>query len=246
MGDMQAARDAVRQHVKVGLDLLSDDDEENDWQGYWKLAIALTPIHDVYALAAWSLLGPIEKTKEPEKVEDVTATEEVRAGEKNEDEETTASTEKPSIDGEGTDLKGESATAPVSTTNEDGVNQTEISQGSTTETNIKSPEDSRSGYLPYSCDGNCGKSWSYADDWYSCKDCLDVQFNAPCLEKLKSGTLKKKICHPSHTFLYVPKWDDEAHKQIPKGSVKVGEEIVTIKEWLDRIRNEWHFPISAE
>jgi tetratricopeptide (TPR) repeat protein len=50
---------SVRAHVKIALDLLSDDDPTNDWQGYLKLATVLTYMDDdTNAQAAWSLIRP--------------------------------------------------------------------------------------------------------------------------------------------------------------------------------------------
>jgi tetratricopeptide (TPR) repeat protein len=61
MGEEFVAHDCVKGHVRVALDLLSDDDPLNDWQGYYKLAVALMPLqNDVDASAAWSLIGPTD------------------------------------------------------------------------------------------------------------------------------------------------------------------------------------------
>jgi tetratricopeptide (TPR) repeat protein/flagellar motor protein MotB len=50
---------SVRAHIKIALDLLSDDDPTNDWQGYLKLATVLTYLDDdTNAQAAWSLIRP--------------------------------------------------------------------------------------------------------------------------------------------------------------------------------------------
>lgn len=55
---------SVRPHIKIALDLLSDDDPTNDWQGYYKLARVLTHLNnDVNAQAAWSLIRPYDPPK---------------------------------------------------------------------------------------------------------------------------------------------------------------------------------------
>jgi len=60
----------MRGYVRVALDLLSDDDPSNDWQGYLKLAITLAPFDDdVNALVAWSLIGSVEDEEVEDKLE---------------------------------------------------------------------------------------------------------------------------------------------------------------------------------
>lgn len=57
LGQREEAMASLRARVKVALDLLSDDDPTNDWQGYEKLATVLTYFEDDdNALAAWSLI----------------------------------------------------------------------------------------------------------------------------------------------------------------------------------------------
>ena len=101
----------------------------------------------------------------------------------------------------------------------------------------------KEGKLGQVCDGYCGHTWSFADDFYACKDCIDVQFDSGCLEKLRNGTLESKICGKDHEFLYVPKWDEDEHARIPEGQMKVGGELVLVKDWLNSIRQQWGFDI---
>lgn len=236
MHNTQAARNVVRHHVKAGLDLLSDEDEENDWQGYITLAVTLTPIDDTHALAAWSLLAPIEYTTQisvVEKADHEADHEEVDLGAQ----ELALSTD---VDTHGPE--GKTKASIVTTTEVDipAENDTKtLKESSITEPTTVSQE----GHLGNCCDGECGTEWPFADDMYYCKDCPDVQFDERCLAKLRAGTLGKKVCNPSHEFLYIPKWDKEAQKHIPKGSVRVGSDVLTMKEWLDRIRKEWGFAI---
>lgn len=116
----------------------------------------------------------------------------------------------------------------------------------------------RSGDLGNQCDGRCGTRWFYADDIYSCKYCPDVQFDKPCLDKLRAGTLNRHVCGADHEFLHVPKWSDEAFREVGYGNVKVGGEmvdgirvggeVVEIEQWLDRLREEWEVskPVKVE
>ncbi|KAJ5924059.1 hypothetical protein N7466_008246 [Penicillium verhagenii] len=58
-GDEKRAMDTLRGNIKLSLDLLSDDDPLNDWQGYEGLAVNLMYAgQDADCLAAWSLITP--------------------------------------------------------------------------------------------------------------------------------------------------------------------------------------------
>jgi tetratricopeptide (TPR) repeat protein len=60
----EEAMASLRGHVKIALDLLSDDDPTNDWQGYRNLATILTYIDDdLNAQAAWSLIRPYDEPR---------------------------------------------------------------------------------------------------------------------------------------------------------------------------------------
>jgi tetratricopeptide (TPR) repeat protein len=53
---------SARAHIKIALDLLSDNDPANDWQGYYKLATVLTHLDDdLNAKTAWSLIRPYDQ-----------------------------------------------------------------------------------------------------------------------------------------------------------------------------------------
>jgi hypothetical protein len=95
------------------------------------------------------------------------------------------------------------------------------------------------GPLSYSCDGRCGKSWTYSDDMYICCDCRDVQFDAGCLAKLRAGSLKPDACNPDHRFLHVPLWDQEQRDRIGGGNVVVSDNVISVDEWLARVRWDW-------
>ncbi|KAJ5639441.1 uncharacterized protein N7484_007303 [Penicillium longicatenatum] len=174
-GDEQAAKNTLRAHVKLNLDLLSDDDPLNDWQGYNGLAIYfMSAGQEADALAAWSMIAPIEATE-----------------------------------------------------------STSDSAGS------DAVERKLEGLLNDACDGGCGTQWSFADDIYVCKECSYVEFDRTCLDSLQDGTLEVNVCRKDHDMLHVPPYDRAAHQTIGEGNVKVGEEILSVDEWLQRIRKSW-------
>lgn len=89
------------------------------------------------------------------------------------------------------------------------------------------------------CDGECGVEWTYADDMYICKDCLDVQFDPDCYQKLKKGELDINICGTDHAHLHVPPFDEEGWRKMPKDHMMVGGTPTPRKEWIDRIKKNW-------
>jgi tetratricopeptide (TPR) repeat protein len=113
-------------------------------------------------------------------------------------------------------------------------------------------DEGRYGPLKNNCDGRCGKSWTYANDFYCCQICPDVQLCDECLRKLKAGTVKRFVCSPEHEWLHVPKWDDDKynevgiHKILVGGTfergVRVGGEPIPVEDWLNKIRDDWGIP----
>lgn len=302
MGQEQEAKECMRGHVRIALDLLSDDDPSNDWQGYQKLALTLAPFNDdVHALAAWSLLAPVEDDEDNIGLEAENKVEtdagiahpkgEERKGngvdeEKDDDdtddvnhvnkqepelrngvyiasevpkEEVEGGTETGTVLAKSINDQGD-ATTP-STTNTSEVNASTLASATTNcvsptgaqvessasphpeATSTSAAPRTKHGMLGQYCDGFCGHTWSYADDIYACKDCIDIQFESGCLEKLRNGTLERKVCGKDHEFLHVPKWDEDEHAKIPEGEMKVGGELVPVKDWLNTIRRQWGFDI---
>ncbi|KAI9855693.1 MAG: hypothetical protein M1813_009655 [Trichoglossum hirsutum] len=268
----ESARECMRPNVKIALDLLSDDDPSNDWQGFIKLAMVFgTYGDDVNALAAWSLLGPIEENpgisygvNETEKEKQVGKG--PRADKENENGTEVRNSEPQGGDDRAGELQSsqsrtleglngyQAATDAANTEGEAALpialppkdshadtpkGETNASEQANASTPVAPSTPRRIGPLQYTCDGGCGHTWSFADDLYVCKDCIDVQFERACWKKLKNAALEFRVCDPSHEFLHVPPWDDEVQSVVPQGSVMVGGHVVTVAEWLDGIRKEW-------
>lgn len=180
MGEREKANETLRSHVKLAADLLSDDDESNDWQAYEKLSVVLIRIDDdINALAAWSLLGPIED-KAPEADDG-----EAEGGDKEAEEADEAN----SFIEAGGDVVSEANCGGENGEVESGEQGTETktpeeSVGGSAGSCQPSPEPFIRGPLSMECDGHCNTTWGYAHDLYYCRDCLDVQFEIGCLEKL--------------------------------------------------------------
>ncbi|KAJ5154944.1 Tetratricopeptide-like helical [Penicillium coprophilum] len=172
-GDETKAKDALRLHIKRNIDILSDDDPLNDWQGYLGLARHLMFAgQDVDCLAAWWLLVPYSHAEtDPDSSEIETASE-------------------------------------------------------------------CFGPLWDGCYG-CEENDKYADDMYVCRECEDIQFHAHCYRKLLEGTLKYEFCNKDHKMLHVPPYDPAQRQRVGVGNVLVGEEIIPVTEWLQRLKENW-------
>lgn len=197
LGDRSKARGVFLNDMIDAVGLLSDEEDWNDYLGFYRLAdIFMHYGDDVNALSAWSMIGPH------------------------------------------TDSAGMAKDHPAQSTQEGG------------------PKNDRSGPLQNSCDGRCGKTWTFADDFRCCLICPDVQLCEDCLWKLKAGTLKRFVCNASHEWLHVPKWDDNEHGTAGVGKIKVGGsiengvrvggELVPVEDWLNTIRDEWGIPRPAK
>ncbi|KAJ5623734.1 hypothetical protein N7510_000043 [Penicillium lagena] len=167
---MEKTKSVIGPFVKFNIDLLSDDNPSNNWQGCHGLAAHfMFAGQDDDSLAAWSLIVPIQED------EDADATKELE------------------------------------------------------------------GPIGNACDGRCGTNWTYANDMFICRVCADVQFDEGCLRKLREGTLELQVCSKSHEMLHVPEYDEEKLRKIGKGNVMVGQEVMAVKDWIQKIKHDWGF-----
>lgn len=269
-GREKDAREAVRAYVHVALNLLDDDDPGNDWLAYLLLGQALGPLDDdENVLAAFGLIRPwkVGKGHDGEASdEDAGGEERGGKGEKtaeqqkdveehmerndsyNDGAEVTANTEPPQatptskrdIPGPKSSTGDEKQDNPTSS--EDGIDSAVAGDSE------EEPMPPRlTGPMEATCDGSCNTEWAYADDIYACKDCYNIQFCSVCVDKLRAGTLERQICGRDHTFLHVPKWADiaaadEAAGGVSEGYVRVGNEVLAIKDWINGIREKLGFP----
>ncbi|KAF1969307.1 hypothetical protein BU23DRAFT_477557 [Bimuria novae-zelandiae CBS 107.79] len=201
VGDFKTARRLLRSDLDVGLKLLSDEDLENDWQGYRKLGdVFMDCGDDENAIAAWSMIQPTQ----------------------------------------GLQLYRDYAPSTITNDESNAALETgEIRPLMRHATTSFSLAKKLEGPLGYSCDGKCGKQWTFADDIYICRECIDTQFDAPCLEKLRRGALSCDACDKDHAFLHIPAWDIENADRAEAGKILVGGDVLDVNEWKEAIRKEW-------
>ena len=92
------------------------------------------------------------------------------------------------------------------------------------------------------CDGDCGRRWAYPSEIWTCMDDGGhFQFDDGCYHKLMDGTLNQptKLCDKTHSFYYIPKRDRDYLARIPKGSVQIGDEVVTLEAWKAALKAKY-------
>ncbi|GIZ45940.1 hypothetical protein CKM354_000908600 [Cercospora kikuchii] len=245
-GDERRAKDAVREYLKRGMEWMQT--EENFKNGFYRLAVTMQALDDdVNAVAAWSVFTPSNIDTEDDialyAVDETVEKDTGMAERKNEDgatstapapealsEQAVAGAEREDADAQDSEKEQKpSANKPAATTEED-------------KTAAPKKREKLEGILTSSCDGRCGTEWTYIDRMiYSCKDCLDVQFEENCYQKLIAGELGPNICSSKHSHLVIPAFDFMKWRQIsdPKTQSWVGGEIKLDTEWLEGIKMEW-------
>jgi len=250
-GSTEKARDILRSEMADGLSMLSDDDPENDHLGYRGIGIAA--IHagdDLNALSAWSLLLPNDVDEDDEDGEEEEAEDEDKDGGESADGEDEEGLEHPEAEVTDDSSSTSSNSSPVSTAKSPPTNDVTVEEPELKLT--VTPYEDRKVNPVVRCDGGCGMVWTYADDFYICKTCADIEFDFKCLEKLRAGTLKRVACSRDHDFLHLPPFSKEEYQKVGKGNVRVGGtlvdgtrqggEIIPIADWLQSLRDEWDIP----
>ncbi|PON26694.1 hypothetical protein TGAM01_v204195 [Trichoderma gamsii] len=250
-GDRAAAKEQLRQYMRIAFDNLSDETDENDyWAAYTLSRCLVASGDDLNALTAWSLLEPIEtdvitkafkseggpqqslideltefvKAKCPfgaTQVERIKAVqEELEARMAALVQEDNRSEAKEDIQ------KAQNVLQSALILKETSANDV------TGETHI-TPLD----------------TWDFDHALNSCKYCWDVGFCDDCLSLLKDGKLKKLICSADHEWLAIPKYNPRGNMAAREGTVqvrgelvkgvRVGGELVTVKEWMGLLKEEW-------
>jgi hypothetical protein len=203
------ARELLKPLVKKALEQARTVDEAED--GYERLAFIFPVINDdVNALAAWSALSPL-RAKEGDRAEDGNT---------------------PTVD----KSTAEPAAMAGATENDDALDEHHSHDEFA---KVEQDSDDLTGNLGLVCDGRCGRQWSYADDLWVCRDCLCVQLDTNCFDKLRRSELPITICHPKHEYLHVPPFDVNAWKALKPADLQVGLEIMSRDAWLSKLEQEW-------
>ncbi|KAK7413792.1 hypothetical protein QQX98_007359 [Neonectria punicea] len=86
------------------------------------------------------------------------------------------------------------------------------------------------------CDGYCTTFFEEPAGFWSClTESGQTNLCEDCYAKLQDGTLEPEVCDESHEHLHMER-KAETIAAIPRGSVAVGDRIVTLEEWKQEIK----------
>ncbi|KAK4085703.1 uncharacterized protein Triagg1_693 [Trichoderma aggressivum f. europaeum] len=249
-GNRTAARETVKQYMRISMDNLADDTDENDyWAAYIQFKCLAASGDDLDALTAWSLLEPIETdvvakalnlevgpqqwlidemTKFVKAKCPLGATQSDRVNAvKTELEARLAASNKEGDESEQAELRTDiqKALAVLESVQLPEGSMTSETSGEVTIAPLESKDIAKS--FGYTCDGTCGETpLDFNNGLNVCKYCWDVGFCDECLPQLKANKLKKIVCSPSHEWLAIPKWNPRGNAAARDGIVQVGGELV--------------------
>lgn len=254
-GETWKARNLLRTQVKRAFTSMDDEDEEDGFAAGAKDLANILPLidDDVNAVAAWRLMEPKRTAGSDDSDVALTVIEGVNKIPSNSNAIADANTEVDKPDEQAVSGAQNPIAEPANLIATEGdeaksaIEQREgLQEAETSAESADSPEASQStsttvlkGDVGFYCDGGCGHDWTFADNMYVCKDCIDVQFDEKCHKKLKDGKLDITVCSPSHSHLHVPPFDVDAWKRRKPEEMVVGDQIVLRSEWLKKLKNDW-------
>ncbi|KAH9907606.1 hypothetical protein F4778DRAFT_548298 [Xylariomycetidae sp. FL2044] len=209
------AQDWIHTIARAGIELLSDDDEENDDFAYWLLARLLTTLGDAENLRiVWTLRNMLQQQSLLEWQNWVATA-------------NTASFTSPNGSAEPRSDTKVPAQAQSSA-------DKETAQEVASQTGSGTPPPEPSWFV--GCDGCDTKAFVVmTEDLYTCADCVAVvQLCVDCHARLQKGELKAKNlkCKKEHEFFTIPKYDDALIDGMPKGYVPLPDSKDKTQRWI--------------
>ncbi|KAI9829183.1 MAG: hypothetical protein M1826_005778 [Phylliscum demangeonii] len=238
-GRPEEARARLRSKVIRALDILTDDDEENDADGFAQLSHTLYRFgDDVNAAAAWHLCCMAVAAVFGRR-------QHVAAG-------TTTTT---TTDEGGADAEKTSDDAHLAT-----IAHLHLSDAAARDHNDPDPPSSAPDRAPApapveaieygkaeweqlvrfsafgTCDGPCGIKLGPDSGNHWCRYCADYAFCDACFRRLQTGQIPYRLCDGGHDF-FTRTWP---RRRLPPGMVCVGDDQVRpMAEWLADLRTAW-------
>jgi hypothetical protein len=237
-GHGNKARDLLRGRVQKCVELLSDDDPSNDIEAYVMLFTTFLTMRNrdanvagaLYLMKSWKYQpSPNPFGAQHEKIglderRDEEPNIELMRNNKGAD----ATDKEPSVDDKTYKLVNLSQTQSAL------VTDTTMSNNAA----IDLPDlDFQSHDITQVCE-NCQIHRFTWSGWYFCRFCPMVQLCAECFNLLRSGDWKQQICDPGHDFFFTGP-PLRVEEMVPSGKVPVGDEVIWIEEWKDRLKEEW-------
>ena len=109
-----------------------------------------------------------------------------------------------------------------------------FAQNTSSEKTDKTFQRQTTSYYCCTCDG-CFKRLSTRRIHYRCSYCLSIDFCIFCHQLLLDGKLRQNVCDKSHTFLRIP----AVTRTLPEGKIRVNDQNIAIKDWLDELKWQW-------
>ncbi|KAI2470092.1 hypothetical protein F4781DRAFT_430670 [Annulohypoxylon bovei var. microspora] len=255
--DHGKAKEVLRGSMSSGLDMLSDSETDNDWEGYYCLATILANCGDhLNALSAFShlLYTPpgsdvlgwlLDFDSQPAR--DISRN--LQA----------------SIKQELPTLSEKRAAALIyvkdllhTESEEKGTNNIQALQEIQIRLHQLRDNELRFNFF-LNCDGRCGRQWDFDNSLYMCKYCYDTGFCEECLAKLKRGenifSFGGLVCSDTHDWVYLPKREKREWLKCLMGNVMVGGHIengvrvdgesVPVSQWLGSLKREWGWVVET-
>ncbi|RFU33903.1 hypothetical protein B7463_g2403, partial [Scytalidium lignicola] len=231
-GEQLKARAALKEHVILALDLLSDKDDSNDGQGFRNLGMALLKYGDVEnAAKALSMRKQFRF-----KYDDAQS---VAADVEQLDLENTVDETNNSAEENQVSKPSEAEVDPVSDKPEQTAQASDVNENKETSDGSKNESDKEKCPSPAYCNGryiNCPSPDLYFDSNHNtCVFCYDIDFCNHCVGLVKEGKLTYRECGPRHKFYNLGDLP-----VLEKGKVKLGEEVVPWQDWVKSLKVEWN------
>jgi hypothetical protein len=51
------------------------------------------------------------------------------------------------------------------------------------------------------------------------------------------------VCNKNHEMLHEPKHNEKELERVGKDNVKVGQKVISVKDWIQGIRVDWEIPL---
>ena len=248
-GKEQEAKLCFLPQILDGIDTLTDDDPENDMDGYMTLAITLLKAGDRRnAGAAFAVaIAPLDRLKDVRQAAQKLS---------NNNETSKDGTFRVSLHSSDAANSSESLTsAPEKSKTKDPEATSRVPNNDADQTAVAPDDDDKfdmdsaelnaqvkesdrlaTGF-PWSCDGRCRRP---VEDWqelHFCEICSNFTcFCDECIKLVKTGTLPFRKCDESHTFYQGYPLSKEVQDI---ATVRTEGKVLPRTEWLEALRKEW-------
>ena len=223
-GEPNKAFTCFQAHIKHAMQILSDDDPDNDIEGYRQISSALFSSGEYQrAMGAWRKVSSMSWR----------LTHGLSAFRTEEEEQQAASGNKSTTTSKGPGEGGSRET-------EQEVD--EIAEDKAGDKSKMLGNDDDTWDQGIVCDGACSpaRRFKQSDALWLCRYCFDLAFCDACLALLKQDKLPVNICSPHHEWLPVPL----TVQYVPADKMFIsaeGDEMMDMDQWKREIRETWKF-----